>query len=210
QADVKLTGWAVEGRIYAEDPQRNFLPSIGRLVRFRPPPEGSTDGHTVRIDTGVREGGEISVYYDPLIAKLVTHGATREAAIDAQADALDAFAIDGVEHNIPFLAALMQHPRWRKGRLSTGFIAEEYPGGFKSAPPQGEAGDILAAVAIAVDHQSNSRRREITQQMAGRRVRFALRRIAELGGKRIAAAVEGELYGPITVTLLDANGETRA
>src|SRR5581483_11320196 len=130
QADVKLKGWAVESRIYAEDPYRNFLPSTGRLVRYRPPAEASLDGITVRNDTGVTEGGEISIHYDPMIAKLVTHGPSREAAIAAQSNALDAFAIDGIRHNIPFLSALMQHERWRAGRLSTGFIAEEYPDGF--------------------------------------------------------------------------------
>ena len=131
QSDVKLDGWAVESRVYAEDPTRNFLPSTGRLVTYRPPPEGEHGGATVRNDTGVFEGGEISIYYDPMIAKLVTHAPTREAAIEAQARALDAFAIDGIRHNIPFLSALMQHPRWRAGRLSTGFIAEEFPDGFK-------------------------------------------------------------------------------
>ena len=118
QSDIKLNGWAVESRIYAEDPYRNFAPSIGRLVRYRPPPEGVHDGVTVRNDTGVTEGGEISLYYDPMIAKLVTHAKTREQAIDAQADALDAFTIEGIRHNIPFLAAIMQHPRWRAGKLS--------------------------------------------------------------------------------------------
>src|SRR5271166_1278145 len=130
QSDVKLTGWAVESRIYAEDPYRNFAPSIGRLVRYRPPREGEVGGVTVRNDTGVTEGGEISIHYDPMIAKLVTHALDRLAAIDAQATALDAFVIDGIRHNIPFLSALMQHPRWREGRLSTGFIAEEFPNGF--------------------------------------------------------------------------------
>src|SRR5467141_2390297 len=107
QGDVKLTGWAVESRVYAEDPYRNFLPSIGRLTRYRPPAEASTNDVTVRNDTGVYEGGEISIYYDPLIAKLVTHAPTRAAAIDAQARALDAFYIDGIRHNIPFLSAVM-------------------------------------------------------------------------------------------------------
>ena len=119
QSDIKLNGWAVESRIYAEDPYRNFAPSIGRLVRYRPPAEGEHDGVTVRNDTGVSEGGEISLYYDPMIAKLVTHADTRAEAIDAQADALDAFTIEGIRHNIPFLAAIMQHPRWRAGKLST-------------------------------------------------------------------------------------------
>src|SRR6202789_33119 len=130
QADVKLTGWAVESRVYAEDPYRNFAPSIGRLVRYRPPAEGEHDGVTVRNDTGVFEGGEISLYYDPMIAKLVTQHPTRIEAIDAQSTALDSFYIDGIRHNIPFLSALMNHPRWREGNLSTGFISEEVPKGF--------------------------------------------------------------------------------
>src|ERR1700740_1245286 len=133
QSDIKLNGWAVESRIYAEDPYRNFAPSIWRLVRYCPPAEGTHDGVTVRNDTGVAEGGEISLYYDPMIAKLVTHAPDRLGAIDAQAASLDQFVIDGIRHNIPFLSALMQHPRWREGRLSTGSISEEFPGGF-SAP----------------------------------------------------------------------------
>ena len=131
QDDVKLDGWAVESRVYAEDPTRGFLPSTGRLVRYRPPAEGTFGGVTVRNDTGVFEGGEISIHYDPMIAKLVTHAADRLAAIKAQATALDSFVIEGIRHNIPFLSTLMQHPRWREGRLSTGFIAEEFPDGFR-------------------------------------------------------------------------------
>jgi len=209
QADVKLQGWAVETRVYAEDPYRNFLPSIGRLTRYRPPPEGATAAGTVRVDTGVFEGAEISVHYDPMIAKLVTHGPTREAAIDLQADALDAFVIDGVEHNIPFLAALMQSQRWRQGRLSTGFIAEEFKGGFKPRAPRGEELDILAAVGVAIDHLSNARRREITHQMAGPAVRFSSRRVASVGGALVAARVEGTLGAPARVTLVDASGIRR-
>jgi propionyl-CoA carboxylase alpha subunit len=170
QDDVTLTGWAVESRIYAEDPDRNFLPSIGRLVRYRPPAETQAAGITVRNDTGVYEGGEISVHYDPMIAKLVTHAPTRMAAIEAQADALDAFAIDGVQHNIPFLAAVMQHPRWRAGKLSTSFIAEEYPHGFRAGPPEGETARVLAAVAAAVDHVVGARKRKISGQTSGRPV----------------------------------------
>jgi propionyl-CoA carboxylase alpha chain len=113
---------------------RNFLPSTGRLITYRPPAEDHHDGVTVRNDTGVYEGGEISIYYDPMIAKLVTHAGDRMTAIDAQADALDRFAIDGIRHNIPFLASIMQKPRWRSGTLSTGFIAEEYPDGISSPP----------------------------------------------------------------------------
>ena len=144
QADVKLKGWAVESRVYAEDPTRNFLPSTGRLVKYRPPAEGTHDGVTVRNDTGVFEGGEISIHYDPMIAKLVTHAPDRLTAIEAQATALDSFVIDGIRHNIPFLSALMQHPRWREGRLSTGFIAEEFPDGFQPLVARGEAERRLA------------------------------------------------------------------
>src|ERR1700674_1435081 len=134
QEDVKLEGWAVESRIYAEDPYRGFVPSTGRLVKYRPPAEGSAGGVTLRIDTGVAEGGEISIYYDPMIAKLVTHGPDRDAAIAAQAQALDAFYIDGIRHNVAFLATLMGHPRWHAGKLSTAFIAEEFPSGFGPPP----------------------------------------------------------------------------
>jgi propionyl-CoA carboxylase alpha chain len=170
QDHVKLRGSAIESRIYAEDPYRNFLPSTGRLVKYRPPAEGVADGVTVRNDTGVFEGGEISIYYDPMIAKLITHAPTREAAISAQARALDAFYIDGIRHNIPFLAALMQHPRWQAGRLSTGFIAEEFPDGFSSRAPAGATTQAIAAVAAAVDHVLGERKRRISGQMAGRPV----------------------------------------
>ena len=203
QSDIKLNGWAVESRIYAEDPYRNFLPSIGRLVKYRPPHEGSFGGLTVRNDTGVYEGGEISMYYDPMIAKLVTHGPTRKAAIDLMSEALDAFYIDGIQHNIPFLTALMQSPRWQAGELSTGFIAEEYPDGFQPRPPEGEELKIMAAVAAAIDHLNNARRREITHQMDGSPVRFANERVVFLGDTKQPVHVEGPLGGPINVKLLD-------
>ena len=151
QEDVKLNGWAIESRLYAEDPYRNFLPSIGRLTRYRPPEEGRIGDVVLRNDTGVTEGSEISMYYDPMIAKLCTWAPARIAAIDAMSDALDSFVVDGIEHNIPFLAALMQHPRWREGRLSTGFIAEEYPDGFAPIVPNDADKGILAAVAMAVE-----------------------------------------------------------
>ncbi|WP_181702187.1 acetyl-CoA carboxylase biotin carboxylase subunit [Chthonobacter albigriseus] len=151
QADVKIDGWAVESRVYAEDPYRSFLPSTGRLVKYRPPAEGREDGVTVRNDTGVTEGSEISMFYDPMIAKLVTHAPTRLEAIDAQAKALDAFVIDGIQPNIPFLTALMQHPRWREARLSTGFIAEEYPDGFGGRGLDDEARTVLSVAALAME-----------------------------------------------------------
>jgi propionyl-CoA carboxylase alpha chain len=185
QGDVTLKGWAVESRVYAEDPTRNFLPSTGRLVKYRPPREGEAHGVTTRNDTGVYEGGEISIHYDPMIAKLVTHAATRLAAIDAQAQALDAFVIDGIRHNIPFLSALMQHKRWRDGQLSTGFIAEEFPEGFAPLKAEGEAAHRLAAVAAFVDHRYNERKRGITGQLrAPANVRFERERAAMLGGQR--------------------------
>ncbi len=181
QSDVKLNGWAVESRIYAEDPYRNFLPSTGRLTRYRPPPEMSRRGITVRNDTGVYEGGEISLYYDPMIAKLVTHAATREAAIEAQADALDAFTLDGIRHNIPFLAALMAHKRWRAGKLSTGFIAEEFPHGFHPHAPEGERALVIAGVAAAIDHVLGERKRRISGQIVGRPVTRESHRAVWLG-----------------------------
>jgi propionyl-CoA carboxylase alpha chain len=204
QSDVQLAGSAIESRIYAEDPYRNFLPSTGRLVKYRPPAEGAADGVTVRVDTGVSEGGEISIYYDPMIAKLVTHAPTREAAISAQARALDAFYIDGIRHNIPFLAALMQHPRWRAGELSTGFIAEEFPDGFSSPVPAGATAQAIAAVAAAVDHVLGERRRQISGQMAGRRVMREQLRSVWLDRAEIRLEVARE-PGGIGVRLL---GET--
>jgi propionyl-CoA carboxylase alpha chain len=192
QQDVKLNGWAVESRIYAEDPYRNFLPSIGRLVKYRPPAEGPLDGGTVRNDTGVTEGGEISMFYDPMIAKLVTHAATREKAIDLQSEALDAFHIAGIQHNIPFLTALMQHARWRSGRLSTGFIKEEYPNGFQPRTAEGVERDTLAAVAASIDHLGNTRRRSITHQMTGPSVRFSSRRAVRIGEQDVHLAISGD------------------
>src|ERR1700685_1681118 len=186
QSDLKLNGWAVESRIYAEDPYRNFAPSIGRLVRYRPPAEGERNGVTVRNDTGVFEGGEISIYYDPMIAKLVTHAKTRAEAIDAQADALDAFTIEGIRHNIPFLAAIMQHPRWRARALSTGFIAEEFPGGFERTAPAGAVARRIAGVAAAIDHILGERKRRISGQL-DRAVTRERRRAIWLGGEELPA-----------------------
>src|SRR6201998_580758 len=160
QKDVTLTGWAVESRVYAEDPFRNFLPSIGRLVKYRPPAESEAGGVTVRNDTGVPGGGEILSYSDPMIAKLVTHAPSRAAAIEAQSMALDSFYIDGIRHNIPFLSALMSHPRWREGKLSTGFIAEDFPRGFAARAPEGEIARRLAAVGAAIDHVLGERKRQ--------------------------------------------------
>jgi len=192
QNDVKFDGWAVESRVYAEDPYRNFLPSTGRLTRYRPPQEQTVGGVTVRNDTGVYEGGEISLYYDPMIAKLVTHAPSRAAAIAAQSDALDTFVIDGIRHNVPFLAALMAHPRWQAGKLSTGFIAEEFPGGFHAVAPQGETAKVLAAVAAAIDHVLGERKRRISGQLGGKTVTRESERAVWLGEEEIRLAVKRE------------------
>jgi propionyl-CoA carboxylase alpha chain len=205
QKDVTLTGWAVESRVYAEDPFRNFLPSIGRLIKYRPPAESSVAGITVRNDTGVQEGGEISIYYDPMIAKLVTHAPSRAAAIEAQSHALDAFYIEGIRHNIPFLSALMNHPRWREGNLSTGFIAEEFPKGFAARPPEGEVARRIAAVAAAIDTVMGDRKRQISGQLTGRAVTRAGRRAVWLEREEIALDVarDGEA---VTVRFVAADG----
>ncbi|HKO71470.1 MAG TPA: acetyl/propionyl/methylcrotonyl-CoA carboxylase subunit alpha [Bradyrhizobium sp.] len=205
QKAVTLTGWAVESRVYAEDPFRNFLPSIGRLVKYCPPHESSVDGITVRNDTGVQEGGEISIYYDPMIAKLVTHAPSRAAAIEAQATALDFFYIDGIRHNIPFLSALMLHPRWREGKLSTGFIAEEFPKGFAVRNPEGEIARRLAAVAAAIDHVLGERKRQISGQLTGRPVQRERRRSVWLDRTEIALDIARDTEG-IIVRFVGADG----
>ncbi len=150
QDDVKLDGWAIESRVYAEDPYRGFLPSTGRLTTYRPPREQRDNGARIRVDDGVVEGGEVSMFYDPMIAKLVSWAPTREEAIDAQVEALDAFEIGGISDNVDFLSALLQHPRFRSGNLTTGFIAEEYPDGFHGAPAGDELLTDLAAIAALI------------------------------------------------------------
>ena len=201
QEEVKLNGWAIENRVYAEDPYRGFLPSIGRLVRYNPPEqspsrlrEGSGEGVTytpattplgeplprplpqaegeprIRVDDGVREGGEVSMFYDPMIAKLITWAPTRDGAIAAQIAALDAFELEGPGNNIDFLSAIMQHPRFQSGALTTGFIAEEYPDGFHGAPADAELLKTLAAVAAFAATAEADRARRIDGQL-GKRLR---------------------------------------
>jgi propionyl-CoA carboxylase alpha chain len=162
QQDVALEGWAIEARVYAEDPFRNFLPSIGRLTRYQPPA-----GEGIRVDSGVYDGGEIPMYYDPMIAKLVAAAPTRDEACDRLAGALDAYVVRGLNHNIPFLQALVRHERFRAGRLTTGFIAEEFRGGFKGAelPPALER--RLAAVAATIQHRIHLREASLPGQLAG-------------------------------------------
>ena len=186
QDDVKINGWSIENRVYAEDPYRGFLPSTGRLVRYRPP--ATTGG--VRVDDGVVEGGEISMFYDPMIAKLISWGATREEAIDKQIAALDRFRIDGIGHNIDFLSALMQHPRFREGALTTGFIAEEYPEGFHGAPASDELKRKLAAIAVVADLERSARAADISGQLNGR-LAGTTERVVLLDGERFEIIVDG-------------------
>lgn len=162
QDDVKLTGWAVENRVYAEDPVRGFLPSIGRLTRYQTP----TETETVRVDTGVFEGAEISMFYDPMIAKLVTYGATRDEAIAEQRKALDEFYVRGIAHNIPFLSALMAHPRFQSGNMTTNFIAEEYPDGFSGGALSDQVKEALIVAATFINAVEASRSTQIEGQIS--------------------------------------------
>jgi propionyl-CoA carboxylase alpha chain len=161
QNDVRLNGWAIEARVYAEDPLRNFLPSTGRLVRCRPPVES----RHVRVDTGIDEGSEVSMFYDPMIAKVITWGETREAAIAHLQDALDEYVIRGVAHNIGFLNAVLSKERFRSGKLSTGFIAEEYPDGFRPADVPHDDPGLLLAVAGAVHRRLMERAAQLSGQL---------------------------------------------
>ena len=166
QEDLKIHGWAMESRLYAEDPYRNFLPSIGRLTRYRPPVEGQTPrGGIVRNDTGVFEGGEISMFYDPMIAKLCTWGPTRLAAIEEMRLALDTFEVEGIGHNLPFVGAVMDHPRFVSGNITTAFIAEEYPDGFQGAVLDADTLRRVAASAAAMNRVAEIRRTRISGTM---------------------------------------------
>ena len=164
QDEIPLKGWSIEARIYAEDPLRNFLPSSGRLKRYSQPEENDA----IRVDTGVSEGGEISIHYDPMIAKVISHGANREEAIERMAEALDEFHIRGVSHNIGFLAALMAHPRFAEGRISTDFIAEEYPDGFNAQHLAPKDPKIMIAAAAAVHRAYQERASLISGQIPNR------------------------------------------
>uniref|UniRef100_UPI000E770081 ATP-binding protein n=1 Tax=Aurantiacibacter odishensis TaxID=1155476 RepID=UPI000E770081 len=171
QDDIGIDGWAIENRIYAEDPYRGFLPSTGRLVRYATPVEPwagdlrGVDG--VRFDSGVQEGGEVSIFYDPMIAKLVTWGRTRDEAADLQIAALDAVELEGLGHNVDFLSALMQHPRFRSGELTTGFIAEEYPEGFEGAATSEDRLRRIAAIGAGIEFTHQARQRQISGQLNG-------------------------------------------
>jgi propionyl-CoA carboxylase alpha chain len=202
QDDVKLNGWAMESRVYAEDPFRNFLPSIGRLTRYRAPV-----GEGVRVDTGVYEGGEISMHYDPMIAKLITYGADRDLAIKAMRQALDGYYIRGVQHNIAFLSALMNHTRFVEGRLSTGFIAEEYPDGFHASDVIHDDPSILVAVAVSMHYAYQDRAACISGQQDGHEREVSFEWTALLGKIAVPVMIT-EVYDGFDVNI-DAQGFTK-
>jgi propionyl-CoA carboxylase alpha chain len=200
QEDVPINGWAVESRLYAEDPYRKFLPSTGRLTRYRPPEEIATADTAVRNDTGVYEGGEISMFYDPMIAKLCTWGRDRAEAIDHMRAALDAFEVEGIGHNLPFLSAVMDHPRFISGDISTAFIAEEYPDGFTGAALSEENAAKMAAVAVALRLIRDARDAEITGAVANRARAVGTDRVASFGKRAWGVR---EANGRYKVTALD-------
>jgi propionyl-CoA carboxylase alpha chain len=190
QADVQLNGHAIETRVYAEDPYRGFLPSIGRLSACRPPAEGHNAHGLVRVDTGVREGAEISMFYDPMIAKLITYAPTRQQAIAAHADALDRYLIKGISHNIDFLASLMAHPRFQAGEtVTTGFIAEEYPDGFHGAPLDDETRIALIATAATVHAIAAERAQLVSGQLSEDDNAFDANWVVELDGSQTPVTI---------------------
>jgi len=199
QDDVKLNGWAVETRVYAEDPYRHFLPSTGRLIRYWPSIQKRDDDLVIRVDDGVADGGEVSMFYDPMIAKLITHAPTRAEAIDAQVDALDQFVIDGINDNVDFLSALMQHPRYRGGNITTGFIAEEYPEGFEGAPADKQLIEDLTAIAGMVAVITDERAVEISDQLGGE-VHVPCERVVKIAGETHKVRIKPYKGGTLAVT----------
>jgi propionyl-CoA carboxylase alpha chain len=202
QDDIKLTGWAMESRIYAEDPYRNFLPSTGRLVRYMPPQESDT----VRVDTGVYDGGEISMFYDPMVAKLITYGKDRNAAIAEMRKALDEFYIRGISHNIPFLASLMSKQRFVDGALTTNFIAEEYADGFSADDLPAEDPSVLVAVAAVINRLYADRAAAVSGQLPGHEMHIRTDWVVRLNDDyypvHVERAADGEHYSVLI------NGET--
>jgi propionyl-CoA carboxylase alpha chain len=209
QSDVKPQGWAIEARVYAEDPQRGFLPSSGRLLRYCTPAQGAHGDAALRIDTGVQEGAEISVHYDPMIAKVCAHAPTRGAAIEVLSDALDEIAIGGIRHNVAFLSAIMHNRRFREGRLSTAFIAEEFPHGFRGRTPDAEAKRRFLAAGVVAELARLQRASAISGTLNGPRlagssftatlggVKFAIAD-ATLHEGRFFARINGEGYAAAT------------
>jgi len=207
QDDIKINGWAMESRLYAEDPYRNFLPSIGRLTRYRPPVEGTTlGGGIVRNDTGVYEGGEISMFYDPMIAKLCTWGPSRAEAIEEMRLALDTFEVEGIGHNLPFCSAVMDHPRFTSGNITTAFIAEEYPDGFNGAVLDEETLARVAASAAAMNRVAEIRRTKISGTLDNHERRVGDDWVVTLQGIDLAVKIAADAQGS-SVTFAD--GSTR-
>jgi propionyl-CoA carboxylase alpha chain len=217
QDDITLTGWAIESRLYAEDPYRNFLPSIGRLTRYRPPMEvqsgplndsGKWQGEAphgetaVRNDTGVFEGGEISMFYDPMIAKLCTWGADRATALEAMRVALDSFEVEGIGHNLPFLSAVMDHPRFISGEITTAFIAEEYPEGFDGVALSDDDARRVAAAAAAMHRVAEIRRTRVTGRMDNHERRVGTEWVVSVQGAEYAVHIDADHDGS-TVTFAD-------
>ena len=207
QDDVTLNGWAIESRLYAEDPYRNFLPSTGRLSRYRPPAESRTEDAAVRNDTGVFEGGEISMFYDPMIAKLCTWAPTRGDAIEGMRNALDAFEVEGIGHNLPFLAAVMDHPRFVSGNITTAFIAEEYPDGFSGVSPDHETLRLLAAVAAHMKILKEERAAQISGAMPNHARRVEPEWVVYLGRESFPVHVTEADFG--TEVTFDDEGTVR-
>jgi propionyl-CoA carboxylase alpha chain len=207
QEDLKINGWAMESRLYAEDPYRNFLPSIGRLTRYRPPVEGTTErGGIVRNDTGVYEGGEISMYYDPMIAKLCTWAPTRAEAINEMRLALDTFEVEGIGHNLPFVGAVMDHPRFQSGNITTAFIAEEYPEGFQGATLDGDILAQVAASAAAMNRVAEIRRTKVSGTMDNHERRVGDDWVVTLQGVEHVVKIAAD---PAGSTVSFADGSTR-
>ncbi|SFN57509.1 biotin carboxyl carrier protein /biotin carboxylase [Roseovarius lutimaris] len=195
QSDVKLTGWAMESRLYAEDPYRGFLPSIGRLTRYRPPQELAIEGAVVRNDTGVFEGGEISMFYDPMIAKLCTWGHTRHEAIEGMRNALDAFEMEGVGHNLPFLSAVMDHPKFVAGEMTTAFIEEEYPDGFEGVTLGEDALRAIAASSAAMHRVAEIRRTRVSGRMDNHERHVGEDWVVSLQGHSFAVTIAADKSG---------------
>ena len=195
QKDIKLNGWAIESRLYAEDPYRNFLPSIGRLTRYRPPTEVKEKAVIVRNDTGVFEGGEISMYYDPMIAKLCTWAPNRAKAIEQMRTALDRFELEGIGHNLPFLSAVMDHERFVSGNITTAFIAEEYPDGFNGVDLSDDKIIDLAACAAAMNRVAEIRRTKISGRMDNHERRVGNDWVVQISGKVFSVNVSADTNG---------------
>ena len=195
QDDLKINGWAMESRLYAEDPYRGFLPSIGRLTRYRPPSEEATATRVVRNDTGVFEGGEISMYYDPMIAKLCTWAPDRAAAIEEMRLALDAFEVEGIGHNLPFLASVYDHPKFTSGNMTTAFIEEEFPDGFDGVPLVARDVKRVAAAISAMYRVTEIRRTRVSGRMDNHERKVGSDWVVRLQGEDVPVVIDADQSG---------------